>query len=131
MTCSLQVTLSPCSVLLYPLELLLLPFLSFLEPLDPQLLERLILKVLLQLELVELLVEDEAVEERLVAVEVGALEGVEGWRLVGVAEEDLSWEDELDVFLVGAWVRIHAEQDLGTDLFDLAEGAREHCLRHS
>lgn len=56
----------------------LLSLLSFLQSLQPQLLQGLVIKVLPQLELIELLVENEAVEEGLVSVEVGALERVEG-----------------------------------------------------
>lgn len=119
--------------LLQPLELLLLSLLSFFQPPHPQLLQGLIIKVFPKLKLVELLMEDKAMEEGLVAVEVRAFERVEGRWLVGIAQEDLSWENELDIFLVCTWVRIHAEQDLWADLLDLAwaKGAREQRLRHS
>jgi hypothetical protein len=65
-----------------------------------QALQRQVIEVLFNLQLVQSLVENKAMIKGLVTVLISALESMKSWRLVGKAERDLEWKDELGVLLI-------------------------------
>ena len=101
----LVVSFLSLSCLFLCIHLTLLKFgpllLLFLSPSHfNQALQRQVIKVLFDLQLVQGLMENKAMIKGLVTVLICALESVKSWRLVGKAERDLERKDELGVLLI-------------------------------